>query len=226
MSKKINSSTSLPATQNLEFRSPEKTQETVKAAAKRPSKTNDNFNLNTAVFSAEASRSSNTDLFTFNPVSTMKYDIASLPSTDKTGNLHLGRPIAPGSIPFRSVNAAKAKPVSTSKVDTSVMQNLLQTLKSDDSDASKSDVPTTVDELLYKTGEDAIAFFARYGVSTSTKFVHCKIASTDELAEFRPYDLTVVPHKEVSSDYYTISSSGVVHIQVWILFKVILILAR
>jgi len=62
-----------------------------------------------------------------------------------------------------------------------------------------------------KTGEDAIAFFAKKGNQSPVKFVHCvKTPDTGKL--FRPYDLVVVPETEIRQDYYTISAQGVVHI--------------
>ena len=107
---------------------------------------------------------------------------------------------------------------------------------------------------MFKTGEDVITFFARYGNTTPIKFVHCirtqdmqvcfayfpclwfycvlywlscvwrHEQARDALADvspqsisleaFRPYDLSVVSHKHQLIDYYTISASGVVHIQV------------
>jgi len=73
-----------------------------------------------------------------------------------------------------------------------------------------------------KTGEDCIAFFARYGNTTGVKFLHCnRAAKTPEEGEgksaveddFRPYDLRKVGEREkVNSEYFTISAQGVVHI--------------
>eukprot|EP01022_Parablepharisma_sp_SALTPOND_P014052 TRINITY_DN188_c0_g2_i1.p1 TRINITY_DN188_c0_g2~~TRINITY_DN188_c0_g2_i1.p1 ORF type:complete len:4549 (-),score=684.34 TRINITY_DN188_c0_g2_i1:241-13887(-) len=74
-----------------------------------------------------------------------------------------------------------------------------------------------------KTGEDCIAFFARYGNTTGVKFLHCnravrnkeedgeeKAAAEDD---FRPYDLQKVGEREkVNPEYFTISAQGVVHI--------------
>ena len=61
-----------------------------------------------------------------------------------------------------------------------------------------------------KTGDDAVAFFARHGNNTPLKFVYCNRSDSGEA--FRPYDLTVVPRKAIHSEYFTISASGVVHI--------------
>jgi hypothetical protein len=65
--------------------------------------------------------------------------------------------------------------------------------------------------LLTKSDEEAITFFARHGNSTPVKFVYCNRADTK--GEFRPYDLQVVPRKELEPEYFTISSTGVVHVQ-------------
>ena len=66
-----------------------------------------------------------------------------------------------------------------------------------------------------KTGEEAIAFFAKYGNSTPIKFINCEKVITS-LKVFRPYDLVVIPHKELGdlnkNDYYTVSANGIVHV--------------
>jgi hypothetical protein len=83
---------------------------------------------------------------------------------------------------------------------------------------------------LFNNGEEAITFFARNGSSTAIKFIYCSRA--DALApdspfvlrhvstgggsgvhgDFRPYDLVVVPRKHAPREFFTLSSSGVVHI--------------
>lgn len=60
-----------------------------------------------------------------------------------------------------------------------------------------------------KTGEDAIAFFARNGSDSEIKFVHLNRAHTG--LAFRPYDLMVVAQGDVNSEHFTMSSSGLVH---------------
>ena len=64
--------------------------------------------------------------------------------------------------------------------------------------------------MALRTGEDAIAFFARYGNSCPVKFVHLNRADTGD--QFRPYNLVVVPQGETDVEYFTMSSKGVVHI--------------
>lgn len=79
--------------------------------------------------------------------------------------------------------------------------------------------------LGLRTGEDAIAFFAQHGNSTSVKFLYCnrrdqmEAARLQDAAEtekaalvYRPYDLVVVSGKEVLPEYYTVSASGVVRV--------------
>ena len=61
------------------------------------------------------------------------------------------------------------------------------------------------------TGEDAISFFAKNGNTTPVKFLYCNKASNNNKI-FRPYDLVVVPEKEIHSEYFTISAQGVVHV--------------
>lgn len=66
-----------------------------------------------------------------------------------------------------------------------------------------------------KTGEEAISFFAKYGNSTPIKFINCEKVITSKKI-FRPYDLVVIPHKELGdlnkNDYYTVSANGIVHV--------------
>ncbi|KAE9330777.1 Dynein heavy chain 6, axonemal [Phytophthora fragariae] len=62
-----------------------------------------------------------------------------------------------------------------------------------------------------KTGEDAIAFFARNGSDSEIKFVHLNRAETGLV--FRPYDLVVVAQDDVTpNEHFTMSSSGLVHV--------------
>ena len=90
---------------------------------------------------------------------------------------------------------------------------------------SKSSGPSSAQQTLFvdresnlfnelkkiRTGEDAISFFAKNGNTTPVKFLYC-VKAPPEKCEFRPYDLVVVPEKEVSGEYYTISAQGVVHV--------------
>ncbi|CEM19434.1 unnamed protein product [Vitrella brassicaformis CCMP3155] len=62
-----------------------------------------------------------------------------------------------------------------------------------------------------KTGEDAIAFFAKNGSTTPVKFVYCNRRVTEE-GDFQPCSLVVVPEADINPEYFTISSSGVVHV--------------
>ena len=61
-------------------------------------------------------------------------------------------------------------------------------------------------------GEDAIAFFAKYGNTTPIKFIHCV---RDEAYPQNPYKLRIVHDAQElakTGAYYTVSSSGIVHI--------------
>lgn len=61
-----------------------------------------------------------------------------------------------------------------------------------------------------KTGEDAIAFFAKHGTNTDLKFVYCNLKASEK---FEPYDLVVVLEKEIKkTEYFTVSMTGVVYI--------------
>merc|ERR1719265_979844 len=85
------------------------------------------------------------------------------------------------------------------------------------------------DELLrqelarLKTGEDVIAFFAKNGSNTTTKFVYCRRRELVTETEFRPYDLEVIPEMMDQNrgmtyapsklgEHFTISATGVVYV--------------
>jgi len=70
--------------------------------------------------------------------------------------------------------------------------------------------PFNPDNVALKTGEDAINFFAQHGSSSPIKFVH--LVKADSGINFRPYDLTIVKPADVGTEYYTMSSSGLVHV--------------
>lgn len=61
-----------------------------------------------------------------------------------------------------------------------------------------------------RTGEDAINSFAQHGASSTIKFVHLVRADTGKA--FRPYDLLVQNPRDCGPDYFTMSSSGLVHV--------------
>jgi dynein heavy chain len=62
-----------------------------------------------------------------------------------------------------------------------------------------------------RTGEDAIAFFAKNGSATSVKLLYCnRVQQTD--VTFAPYDLIVVPEDQINVEYFTISTNGIVYI--------------
>ncbi len=64
-------------------------------------------------------------------------------------------------------------------------------------------------EQLY-SGEEAIAFFAKYGNTTPIKFIHCV---KDERFPLNPYKMRIV-HNLIEltkvNEYFTISSSGII----------------
>lgn len=62
-----------------------------------------------------------------------------------------------------------------------------------------------------KTGEDAIAFFAKHGDQSDLQVIHCVAAHVEE-GQFRPYDLVVVDEKDKGNEYFMISPKGIVHI--------------
>lgn len=64
---------------------------------------------------------------------------------------------------------------------------------------------------LLKTGEDAIAFFAKHGDQSDLQVIHC-VSAHEEEGKFRPYDLVVVDEKEKGNEYFMISPKGIVHV--------------
>jgi len=61
-----------------------------------------------------------------------------------------------------------------------------------------------------KSGEDAIAYFAKSGSVSKTKLLYCnRVAENDN---FAPYDLVIVPEDQVNPEYFTISATGIVHV--------------
>ena len=60
-----------------------------------------------------------------------------------------------------------------------------------------------------QTGDDAIAYFAKFGDTTPLRFVHLNRAETG--IDFRPYDLVVVPPTEVEEEHFVFSSKGVMY---------------
>jgi hypothetical protein len=53
-----------------------------------------------------------------------------------------------------------------------------------------------------KTGEQAMAFFQKYGPSCPVKFVHLRRKYPPTADIYRPYDLVVVPQDEAGDEYY------------------------
>jgi dynein heavy chain len=64
-----------------------------------------------------------------------------------------------------------------------------------------------------RSGEEAIAFFMKYGPSCPVKFVYLKRKFSSMSDVYRPYDLVVVPQQEIGEDYFVMSAKGVVHIE-------------
>lgn len=68
-----------------------------------------------------------------------------------------------------------------------------------------------VDRL--RTGEEAIAFFQKYGPTCPVKFVYLRRKYPPHHDTYRPYELVVVPQKDAGPDHYVMSSKGIVHIE-------------
>lgn len=65
---------------------------------------------------------------------------------------------------------------------------------------------------VLRTGEDVIAFFAKFGDDADIKVFYCRHALGDP-RKFRPYDLQVVPAEEKGEAFFMISSKGIVHVR-------------
>eukprot|EP00937_MAST-01D_sp_MAST-1D-sp2_P001492 g1492.t1 len=66
-------------------------------------------------------------------------------------------------------------------------------------------------EEVLSTGEDAVAFFSQSQPNCATKFVTLNRKVTHNA--FRPYDLVVVPQLQAEPEHFTMSASGIVHVQ-------------
>lgn len=84
--------------------------------------------------------------------------------------------------------------------------NTSRVVAADDAAEAAADSATA----FLKTGEEAIAFFARNGSDSEIKFVHLNRARTG--IAFRPYDLVVVDQGDIDCEHFTMSSSGLVHV--------------
>ena len=85
-----------------------------------------------------------------------------------------------------------------------VISSNASVVESEDGSIEQGDFP-------FRTGVEAVPFFASAGPNDPIKFVYLNRTETGD--DFRPYDLEVVPRDAVQSDHYTMSSSGLVHIQ-------------
>ena len=157
-------------------------------------------------------------------------------ATGIVGIRHVQAPESPMSPLARSrtLNAATSSKKSTSSPSKmSALRHLVQTSApvalgstNDSKDTAVQDISEVL--LSLRTGEDAIAFFARVGTDSSVKFLHLKRPSKRPTAGigYRPYDLEVVltglvagiefpplSHQIMQGEYFTMSVAGVVHIR-------------
>jgi len=64
---------------------------------------------------------------------------------------------------------------------------------------------------LLKTGEDAIAFFAKHGDQSDLQVIFCNPAPEEE-GKYKPYDLVVVDEQDRGAEFFMISPKGIVHV--------------
>lgn len=61
-------------------------------------------------------------------------------------------------------------------------------------------------------GDQAIIFFTTNEGLARVKFFYCNLVPCNQ-REYKPYDMYVCKRLEVNDEYYTVSNSGVVHIE-------------
>ena len=77
------------------------------------------------------------------------------------------------------------------------------------SSEEESDVDPEVANI--KTSKDVIDYYIRHGHNAQIKLFHCNTMPQGD--NFNPYQLQVVDRQKVNTEHFTISSSGVVHVQ-------------
>ena len=63
-----------------------------------------------------------------------------------------------------------------------------------------------------KDGDQAVTFFTTNEGRARVKFFYCNLVPCNS-REYKPYDMYVCNRLEVNDEYYTVSSSGIVHIE-------------
>lgn len=104
-------------------------------------------------------------------------------------------------------------PISPAEIAQDVEKLVALQMESESGGTQSQDLDETghADLSKVKTETDAVAFFARHGSTTKTKFLFCNRASTDPLV-FEPYKLVVVPRSQINPEHFTISATAVMHI--------------
>lgn len=86
---------------------------------------------------------------------------------------------------------------------------ILSSNRAEEANSREQELQSESAEL--RTCEDAIAFFARSGGLSATKFVYCNLR--DREGQLHPYDLEVVPKEKVNQEHFIVSKSGIVHVK-------------
>ena len=79
----------------------------------------------------------------------------------------------------------------------------------DNVDTASDDVDPEVANI--KTSQDVIDYYIKHGHNAQIKLFHCNTMPQGD--NFNPYELQVVDRQKVNTEHFTISSSGVVHVQ-------------
>ncbi|CAK9043200.1 unnamed protein product [Durusdinium trenchii] len=105
--------------------------------------------------------------------------------------------------------------------DVAATQDLSNLLKQNNGGIEVNEDELETQELQQiRTGEDAIAYFAKSGSVSKTKLLYANRVESDH---FAPYELIVVPEDKVNPEYFTISATGIVHVAPGLLSECILL---
>ncbi|OHS97076.1 Dynein heavy chain family protein [Tritrichomonas foetus] len=70
-----------------------------------------------------------------------------------------------------------------------------------------------LERLSLNFNEDPVAYFSKRKDGRGHLFIYMKYAKTRDDPTFSPYELVKVPHCDIGKDYFTMSASGVTHVE-------------
>jgi dynein heavy chain len=130
------------------------------------------------------------------------------PHLDKITTMYIGssEPVAVAEGDKAGAEAAEAAAIEASQMAAdldALLNNMNQEV--DEAEALEQELKKI------KSGEDAIAFFAKNGSATSVKLLYCNRVQQSDVT-FAPYDLEVVPEDQINAEYFTVSANGIVYV--------------